>query len=70
MITKLAKCAVALMTVATAQEAVTPWEKFEQEPPIVEKGSGLDWFIFTWGLLMGISVETGTNISGIQNKGL
>ena len=70
MITKLAKCAVALMTVATAKDAITGWEKFEEEPPIVKKGNGLDWFVFTWGLLMGLGVETGTNISGHHRKGL
>ena len=70
MIAKLAKSAAALMAVATAKDALPPWEKHGHEAPIVEKGSGLDWFIFTLGILTGASVETGTNISGINNKGV
>ena len=70
MIAKLAKSAAALLAVATAKDALPPWEKYGHEAPIVEKGSGLDWFIFTLGILSGTSVETGTNISGINNKGV
>ena len=41
MITKLAKCAALLMTVATAKDALAPKEYFEHETPQVEKGNGL-----------------------------
>ena len=70
MIAKLAKCAATLMTVASANDVVSPWAKYEEQPPIVEKGSGMDWFIFSWGLITGMGIETGTNISGLNNKGV
>ena len=70
MIAKLAKCAATLMTVATAKDALSPWAKYEEQPPNVQKGSGMDWMIFSWGLITGMGVETGTNISGLPNKGV
>ncbi len=63
MITKLAKCAALLISVATANEVA---EFKKEETPIVSKGSAVDWFLFTFGLTLGLSLETGTNIGGLE----
>ena len=65
MIAKLVKCAAVFMTVAVAKELVEHEEFQQYEAPQVQKGNGLDWFLFSLGLITGLGIETGTNIGGI-----
>jgi hypothetical protein len=63
MITKLAKCAALLISVASANEVA---EIKKEETPIVSAGSAVDWFLFSLGLSLGAGLETGTNIGGLE----
>lgn len=65
MIAKIVKYTAMLLTVAMAKEVVEH-EEFQQfEAPQVQKGNGMDWFLFSLGLITGLGIETGTNIGGI-----
>ena len=69
MIKKLA--AVMLLTVATtAKETLT---QKEEHPQVSKKsgfidGTGLDWFVFTMGASLGVTLEAGTNIGASDKK--
>ena len=60
MIKKMAKCAVALLTVATAKNSL-------EEPKVKAEeyvATDLDWFLFSLGITLGLGVELGTNFGG------
>ena len=64
MITKIAKCAAMMLTVVSAQHGISPLEFFEEKeesPQVGTKGNALDWFLFSLGVMLGASLETGTN---------
>ena len=61
MIAKLAKCAALLLTVVTAKDSLVALEEPEVQSAPQVKASDLDWFLFSLGILLGSSVEFGTN---------
>ena len=70
MIKRGAKCLALLLTVVSAEQAIQHVEIDEEKSsaPLVSKGSGMDWFVFTLGFLLGATIETGTNFGAQDSK--
>ena len=66
MIKKFTKCVALLLTVASAKVALEPVEKRDTEDHVQVgvTGTGLDWFLFSLGFVLGSTVEVGTNLGG------
>ena len=66
----ISKVASTLLTVALAKQVTFDLPTYEQSPnPVVQvSGTSLDWGLFSLGVILGSTVEAGTNVGAQDQK--
>ena len=67
MFKNIVKCAVALLTVTSARDAMTADEffNFDKHPQVELSGKGEDWLYGSIGFILGSTVEAGANVGAL-----